>query len=126
VSAGDGDWEPTPAFLIDNLALAGAGSEEVLAALRADPATADLGVVFVADRTTMRAYHHGLLAVTTLTREDCDGDDDYETEVQFGREFRTIPAAVIEIHGNLFLANMDFSDFSQAAHNDPEGVFRRW
>jgi len=81
-------------------------------------------VVFVADSTTMRTAHHALLAVTTMTREDFDDDEDYEAVVEIGREFRTVPSGVHSIHVNLELANMDFEEFLSSAHEDSERVFR--
>ncbi len=41
----------------------------------------------------MQAGTRPLLAVTTLTREDCEDDEDYDELTEFGREFRTAPAA---------------------------------
>jgi hypothetical protein len=105
--------------LVDDPAWAGASVEEVLAAV---PGHRD--VVFLADRTTMQADHHALLAVTTLTREDCEDDAEYEAHVEFGREFRTVPAGVSGIHANLWIANMDFQEFTASAHVDPESVYR--
>ncbi|MGW3852826.1 DUF6924 domain-containing protein [Streptomyces fagopyri] len=40
------------------------------------------------------------------------------------REFRTAPAAVHDVHANLWLANLDFEDFPEEALADPEGVLR--
>jgi hypothetical protein len=81
-------------------------------------------VVFIADGTTMRASHRALLAVTTLTREDFDEDEDYEATVEFGCEFRTEPGGVHSIHASIELSMADFHDFSRQAHEDPEGVCR--
>ena len=117
---GDGEDEST-VHLVDDRAWDGASVDDVLAAL---PADSPLDVVFLADRTTMQADHHGLLAVTTITREDCEDDEEYEAVVEFGRDFRTVPAGVSEMHTNLWLANMDFEEFAASAHNDPEGVHR--
>ncbi|ALO05721.1 hypothetical protein AQF52_0119 [Streptomyces venezuelae] len=43
---------------------------------------------------------------------------------RFGREFRTTPAGLHDIHANLSIANMDFEEYAAAAHEDPEKVFR--
>lgn len=120
------DGDPAESYaVVDAPELDGADTDAVLAAISAHGELWDqLSVVFVADSTTMRADHHALLAVTTMTREDFDDDEDYEAMVEFGREFRTVPSGVHSIHANLELANMDFEDFSSSAHEDPEGVFR--
>lgn len=106
---------------IDDPVWAGATVEDVLAAVRADE---NLAVVFLADRMTMRAENQALLAVTTLTREDCEADEDYEQLTEFGREFRTIPAAVHGIHANLSIGNLGFEEYGAWAQDDPEGVYR--
>ncbi|KPC86611.1 hypothetical protein ADL35_10060 [Streptomyces sp. NRRL WC-3753] len=120
------DGDPAQSYdVVEAPELDGADTDAVLAAISADEELWEqLSVVFVADGTTMRAGHHALLAVTTLTREDFDDDEDYEAAVEFGREFRTLPSGVHSIHVNLELANMDFEEFSSSAHEDSEGVFR--
>ncbi|MFJ9558847.1 DUF6924 domain-containing protein [Streptomyces fuscichromogenes] len=116
--------EPTP-FVVDDPVWSGAGAQEVLAAVAADEYLSEyLSSVFIADRTTMRGRHHAFLAVTTVTRETYEDDEDFEATTKFGREFRTEPRGVHEIHANLELANMGFEDFSSSAHDDPEKVFR--
>lgn len=106
---------------VDDPAWAGATVDEVLAAVRADE---DLAVVFLADRTTLRAGGHALLAVTTLTRQECLDDEDYERLTEFGREFRTVPAGVHGIHANLSIGNLGFEEYAGWAHDDPEGILR--
>jgi hypothetical protein len=120
------DGDPVESYdVVDAPELDGADTDAILAAISAHEELWDqLSVVFVADSTTMRADHHALLAVTTMTREDFDDEEDYEAMVEGGREFRTVPSGVHEIHVNLELANMDFDDFSSSAHEDSEGVFR--
>ncbi|MFE2073001.1 DUF6924 domain-containing protein [Streptomyces misionensis] len=120
------DGDPADSYdVVDAPELDGADTDAILAAISAHEELWDqLSVVFVADSTTMRADHHALLAVTTMTREDFDTDEDYEATVEFGREFRTVPSGVHSIHANLELANMDFEAFSSRAHDDSEGVFR--
>jgi hypothetical protein len=120
------DGDPADSYdVVDAPELDGADTDTILAAIAAHEELWDqLSVVFVADSTTMRADHHALLAVTTVTREDIDDDEDYEAMVEFGREFRTLPSGVHEIHANLEMANMDFEEFSSSACEDPEGVFR--
>jgi len=107
--------------LVDDPTWAETSVDEVLAVVSTDEY---LSVVFLADRMTMQADHHALLAVTTVTREDLDDDEEYEAMIEFGREFRTAPVGVQEIHANLEIANMDFEEFAAVAQNDPEGVYR--
>jgi uridine kinase len=107
--------------IVDDPAWAGAGVDEVLAAVAGDE---DLSVVFLADRTTMTSAHHALLAVTTTTRDECDDEEDYSRLAEFGTRFRTIPAGVHSIHANLSIADMGFEEFAGAAQDDPDRVFR--
>ncbi|MEU3782795.1 hypothetical protein [Streptomyces sp900129855] len=106
---------------IDDPVWAGATVDEALNAVRADE---NLAVVFLADRTTMQAESHALLAVTTLTREECVDDEDYEQLTEFGREFRTVPAGVHDVHANLSIGNLGFEEYAAWAHDDPEGTYR--
>lgn len=115
----DEDFESSNHF-IDDRAYDGATADEVLAAVAGGEAPS---VVFVADAVTMRAPHP-LLAVWTLTPADFPEEKHHEFEVRFGRDFRLVPAAVSEMHTNLTLANMDFSEFSAAADLDPERIHR--
>jgi hypothetical protein len=108
-------------YVIDDPAWAGASVDEVLTAVRGD---ADLAVVFLADRTTMQAKSHPLLAVTTLTREECMDAEDYEQLTEFGREFRTTPAGVHDVHANLSIGNLGFEEYAAWAHDDDEGIYR--
>ncbi|MGQ4427664.1 hypothetical protein ACN6LL_002703 [Streptomyces violaceoruber] len=101
--------------------------DEVLTAIAADKGVrGSLPLVFLADGTTMTSDHQGLLVVTTLTRADVEDDEIFDAMVEFGREFRISPARVAEMHVNLALANMEFEEFAEVAHADPEGVFRSW
>jgi hypothetical protein len=115
----DDDFESSNHF-IDDPAYAGATADEVLAAVAGGEAPS---AIFLADAETMRAPHP-LLAVWTLTPADFPEEKHYAYEVSFGRDFRLVPAAVSEMHTNLALANMDFSDFSAAADVDPERIHR--
>ncbi|MEU1520087.1 hypothetical protein ABZ490_49615 [Streptomyces sp. NPDC005811] len=117
---GDGQYEADVHF-VDDPAWSGATVDEVLAAVRGD---GNLAVVFLADRTTMQAESHPLLAVTTLTREECVDDEDYEQLTEFGRDFRAIPARLHEVHANLSIGNLGFEEFAAWAHDDAEGIFR--
>jgi hypothetical protein len=67
---------------------------------------------------------HSLVAVSTLTRQASFDDEHFADEMRFGREFRLLPDAVAELHGNLAIANMDFGEFAQSALKDPDGVHR--
>ncbi|GGT04830.1 DUF6924 domain-containing protein [Streptomyces chromofuscus] len=107
--------------LVDDPAWAGATVDEVLSAVSDDEG---LSVVFLADRTTMRSDHRALLAVTTLTREDCLDDEDYEQLTEFGREFRTTPAGAHDVYANLSIGNLGFEEYAGWAHDDPEGIYR--
>lgn len=106
---------------VDDPASAGATVDEVLTAVCGDK---DLAVVFLADQTTMQTGSHALLAVTTLTREDCLDDEDYEQLTEFGREFRTTPAGVHDVFANLSIGNLGFEEYAGWAHDDPEGIYR--
>ncbi|MFE4819743.1 DUF6924 domain-containing protein [Streptomyces sp. NPDC056704] len=110
---GPGDFEPR-VHVVDDPSWAG----HVLAAVAADD---ELAVVFLADGGALRTGQGALLAVSTLTREECESDEEFEAE---GGEFRTVPAGVHEIHANLMIANLDFADFADAAEAAPDGVFR--
>jgi hypothetical protein len=115
----EGIWEPSTQ-LVDDPAFDGATVDEVLAAAAGDGM---LRVLFLADAATMRG-EHPLLAVSTLTREECEDDEHYAEEMAFGREFRIVPAAVAELHGNLAIANMSFFEFAESASRDPDGIHR--
>ncbi|MFK0160270.1 DUF6924 domain-containing protein [Streptomyces sp. NPDC090493] len=117
---GDRQYEAHVHF-IDDPAWAGVTVDEALSAVCADE---NLAVVFFADRTTMQAESHTLPAVTTLTREECVDDEDYEQLTEFGREFRTVPAGVHDIHANLSIGNLGFEEYAAWAHDDPEGIYR--
>lgn len=117
---GDRQYEAHVHF-IDDPAWAGAIVDEVLTAVGGDD---NLAVVFLTDRTTMQAESHPLLAVTTLTREECVDDGDYEQLTEFGRDFRTIPAGVHDVHANLSIGNLGFEEYAAWAHDDPEGIYR--
>ncbi|MFB7513138.1 DUF6924 domain-containing protein [Streptomyces sp. NPDC056144] len=79
------------------------------------------GVVYFADRVSMREAPVTLLALSLLTREQCESDEEFEV---YGGAFRVVPYAVHEMNANLMIANLDFGDFADAARDDPEGVFR--
>jgi hypothetical protein len=105
---------------VDDPAWADATVDEVLAAVAWNEY---VGVIFIADHATMTADHHALLAVTTLTPDDL-GEEHYQWETKFGREYRTVPSEVQGIKANENVANMDFNEFSGAAYEEPDGVFR--
>ncbi|MEV8593600.1 hypothetical protein [Streptomyces sp. NPDC052012] len=117
---GDRQYE-ADVHVINDPVWAGAAVHEVLTAVCADE---DLAVVFIADRISMRSESHPLLAVTTLTREDCADDEDYAQLTEFGREFRTVPAGVHDIHANLSIGNLGFEEYAAWAHDDPQGIYR--
>ncbi|MFF4747828.1 DUF6924 domain-containing protein [Streptomyces sp. NPDC001268] len=106
---------------IDDPAWAGTTADEVLAAVRADEYPA---VVFLAYRSTVRAEHHAPPAVTTLTREECVDDEDYEQLTEFGRAFRTTPAGVHDVFADPSCGNPGFEGHAAGAHDDQEGIHR--
>ncbi|MEU3795916.1 DUF6924 domain-containing protein [Streptomyces fructofermentans] len=116
---GDEDYE-AQVYFVDDPAWAGATADEVLEAVSADE---ELSVVFLADHVTMHSTHQGLLAVTTIPKDDYEQLEEYEGIREFGREFRTTPAGVHDIYANLSTANMDFEEFAEAAGEDPQKVF---
>jgi hypothetical protein len=95
--------EPSPQ-LIDDPAFDGATADEVLALVADDDY---LPLIFVADAATMREPHL-LLAATTLTRDDCADQDDFDYTFSYGRELRLAPALADEVHGGLLLGNVDW------------------
>ncbi|MER7179162.1 hypothetical protein ABT404_06725 [Streptomyces hyaluromycini] len=117
---GDGVYEAC-VHLVDDPAWADAAVDEILPAVSADE---NLAVVSLADRTTMRTESHPLLAITTLTREECADDEDYEQLTEFGTEFRTTPAGVHDVHANLSIGNLGFEEYAAWAHDDAEGIYR--
>ncbi|WP_316776008.1 DUF6924 domain-containing protein [Streptomyces sasae] len=117
---GDGAYEACVHF-VDDPAWADAPVDQTLPVVSADE---NLSVVFLADRTTMRTEGHPLLAITTLTREECLDDEDYEQLTEFGTEFRTTPAGVHDVHANLSIGNLGFEEYAAWAHDDAEGVYR--
>jgi hypothetical protein len=118
--AGGRQYEAQVHFM-DDPDWAGATVDEVLTVVSADR---NLAVVFLADRTTMQAESHALLAVTTMTREECVDDEDYEQLTEFGREFRTLPAGIHDVHANLSIGNLGFEEYAAWAHDDPERIYR--
>ncbi|MGY6021653.1 DUF6924 domain-containing protein [Streptomyces spinosirectus] len=107
--------------VIDDPVWAGATVDEVLTAVRGDD---DLATVFLADRTTMQTENHPLPTVTTLTREECVDEEDYERLTEFGRDFRTIPAALHDVHANLSIGNVGFEEYAAWAQDDPDRMYR--
>ncbi|MFC8225386.1 DUF6924 domain-containing protein [Streptomyces sp. NPDC057287] len=79
------------------------------------------GVVYLADSASMRGTPVTLLALSLLTRKQCEDDEEFEA---YGGDFRVVPCGVHEMNANLMIANLDFGDFAEAARADPEGVFR--
>ncbi|MFB7294109.1 DUF6924 domain-containing protein [Actinacidiphila glaucinigra] len=105
------------AWIIDDPTWADASVDETLAAVAASEPLKGLEVLFIADKVTMHAAHHALMAVTTATRNE-DGVINYD------RAFRTVPEGIQSIHVNLELGSMGFEEFATVAHYDPEDVYR--
>ncbi|MFD2419402.1 DUF6924 domain-containing protein [Amycolatopsis pigmentata] len=118
----NGDPEiPASNRFVNNHAYAGASPDEVLAAVGEEGPP--LLAVFVADEATMRG-EHPVLAISTLTREDCEHDEEFAEAMEFGREFRLAPTAITEMTCNLALGNMGFEEFAAQAAEEPGRVFR--
>lgn len=60
----------------------------------------------------MQAERPALPAVTTPTRKECVDDEDYEQLIEVGREFRTVPPRVHDVHANLSIGNLGFEESS--------------
>ena len=71
---------------------------------------ADRSFVIVADASSMQPGEHSLLVVDLFEEP--------------GSTFRTIPAQLPSVENNLFVANVFFREFTDAA--DADGVFRRF
>lgn len=122
---GDQDEEgfESTTYPVDDPALAGWSTEQVREAVaEQDP---DLRVLFVADEETMRSPHRALLAVNMDDEPNFMDQGEYGTEhvTEFGRQFRIVPRHASGVHVNLWLANMDFTDWSHTASANPDGVF---
>ncbi|MGA5727929.1 DUF6924 domain-containing protein [Streptomyces seoulensis] len=112
---------PQHVHVVDAPSWSGASVDDVLTATRdAD----DLAVVFLADPTTMRSAPPALLALTTLTPEDCENDEDYAHLTDSGPTFRTTPPGIPDIHANLSLGNLGFEEYAAWAGESPDGVYR--
>jgi hypothetical protein len=72
------------------------------------PGLSEYSCVFVADATAMSSAEHHLLVLNPFDPT--------------GKTFRVIPAEAWGVENNLSTANMDYSEFANAA--DPDGVFR--
>ncbi|MFH8542382.1 DUF6924 domain-containing protein [Streptomyces tendae] len=105
-----GDESVQEVLYVDDLAWAEAGVDEVLAALTdgdgEDGGECGWSVVFIADRLTMKGVHGPLLAVDT-DPEPPGGETSHDcSQVRIDRG-----EAAHDMHGNLSLGNMDFSDY---------------
>jgi hypothetical protein len=118
---GEAPGIPARNRFVNHHAYAGASPDEVLAALggHGRPPRA----VFLADETTM-GVDHPVLAVSTLTREDCENDDQYAEAMEFGRQFRLAPTAITEMNHHLVLGHKSFEEFAALAAAAPGRVFR--
>ncbi|MFJ4122224.1 DUF6924 domain-containing protein [[Kitasatospora] papulosa] len=108
--------------VVDDVAYSDLTTEQAVSMARA---RGDL--LIVADTTALTGPEMPLLAVLPFDEdedddydEDEDEDDDDETKQEHG-ELRVIAAELWSIENNISLANMDWEDFVNAAH---EGVFR--
>nr|WP_181396580.1 hypothetical protein [Streptomyces sp. FT05W] len=106
--------------VVDDVAYSDLTTEQAVSVARA---RGDL--LIVADTTALTGPEMPLLAVLPFDEDedddyDEDEDDDDETKQEHG-ELRVIAAELWSIENNISLANMDWEDFVNAAH---EGVFR--
>ncbi|MEV7405318.1 hypothetical protein AB0N93_33610 [Streptomyces sp. NPDC091267] len=62
-----------------------------------------------------------LLALSLLTREQCESDEEFKA---YGGAFRVVASAIHEMNANLMIANLGFGDFTEVAMGAPEGAFR--
>lgn len=121
------DGEPSRPLVVDDPAWAGASADEIRQAVLAHEGLGEtLSAAFVADRTTMRSPHHALLAVLTAGPEDFEDEEDYAAAVEYGTEFRVVPAGAYEVHANLDIGNMGFEEYAEAARDAPDGVLDWW
>lgn len=97
--------DATPLEYVDDIEYSNASVEQIMALV---PANEDQSAVVLADQTTFSTLENLLLVV--------------DLEEERGRSFRTIPNEVHPIVCNLFIANMDFSEFADAV--DDDGVYR--
>ncbi|MFI8423701.1 DUF6924 domain-containing protein [Streptomyces sp. NPDC085479] len=112
------DFEPY-VHIVDDPKWAGITPAQVLS--EASVHAEGRGVVYLADRASMRETPVSLLALSLLTREQCGSDEEFEA---YGGAFRVVPCGIHEMNANLMIANLDFGDFADVARDDPEGVFR--
>ncbi|MFF4858262.1 DUF6924 domain-containing protein [Streptomyces rubiginosohelvolus] len=120
---GERAWEAA-VHLVEDRRWDGVTGDEALAAAARDE---ELSVVFLADEVTMRSPLRPLLALDLGADDDEDLDPVYYQELIDSpppREVRVVPNAVHMVHGNLQLANVDFSEFVEDAAADPDGVVR--
>ncbi|MFE5901208.1 DUF6924 domain-containing protein [Streptomyces sp. NPDC056488] len=80
------------------------------------------GVAYLADHATMRESPVALLALSLLTREQCESDEEFEA---YGGAFCVVSYGVHEMNANLMVANLDFGDFADTARDDPPGGLPR-
>ena len=90
---------------IDEKQYSGLTRQELLQRI---PGLKSYGCIFVADTTAMSTMEHHLLVLDPSNPE--------------GKTFRVIPSEAWGVENNLSLANMDYSEFTDAA--DSDGVFR--
>ncbi|NEA63094.1 hypothetical protein [Streptomyces sp. SID12488] len=114
----DDDVEPY-VHIVDDPKWAGITPAEALR--EASPHSESRNVVYLADHTSMRDTPVTLLALSLLTREQCEDDEEFAA---YGGAFRVAPYGIHEMNANLMIANLDFGDFADAAKGDPDGVFR--
>lgn len=108
-AAVDGGDESRHATYVSDPAFAGATVQSLVDADRAAVEKDKLYYLFVADETTMTDPEHPLLAVD-LSDEP-------------GRGFRVPPSWYADVSTNLTIANMDFSEFADAA-DAASGTYR--
>lgn len=120
---GDAGESEALVHVVDDPVWAGAAPADVLAAARRDE---DLAVVFLADATALRSAPYALLALDVGYEDEVLDPEYYRELIESppAREFRTVPAAVHDVHANLQLANVGFDEFAEEAAAHPDRVLR--
>ncbi|MFB7294006.1 DUF6924 domain-containing protein [Actinacidiphila glaucinigra] len=121
-----GDFKNLSAWIVDDPSWSGVDVNEALEAFHANDSLVEESapVFFLADQLTMQSGHHALVAVSTVTQDDFEDEEEYEEAMAYGRTLRATPQGVHMIHVNLETVNMDFEEFAAMANEDDEGIYR--
>ncbi|MDX2709860.1 hypothetical protein PV350_44780 [Streptomyces sp. PA03-6a] len=121
-----GDFKNPAAWIVDDPSWSDVNVDEALEAFHANDSLVEKSapVFFLADQLTMQSGHHALMAVSTVTQDDFEDEEEYEEAMAYGRTFRATPHGVHMIHVNLETVNMDFEEFAAMADEDDEDIYR--